>query len=117
MVETRLFSEGLHTLGQPPSPEHMRQYLEAYFGDDMSSEAVDLVSASNGESLDAVKTKLQRIYSQVGHTNPKLQRIYSQICYATTPGWVFHSLTQQTRGECVQGKGEQQRPLKVVSWV
>ena len=65
VVETRLFSEGLHTLGQPPSPEHMRQYLEAYFDNALSTEAVDLVAASDGESLDAVKAKLQRIYSQV----------------------------------------------------
>lgn len=65
VVETRLFSEGLHTLGQPPSPEHMRQYLEAYFDNALSTEAVDLVAESDGETLDAVKAKLQRIYSQV----------------------------------------------------
>ena len=40
VVEGRLFSEGLHVLGQPPSDEHMRQYLEAYFGDDLPEEAV-----------------------------------------------------------------------------
>ena len=68
----------------------MRQYLEAYFGDDVSPEAVDLVSAANGESLDAIKAKLQRIYSQVGHTNPKLQRIYSQVGH-TNPKlqWIY----------------------------
>lgn len=65
VVETRLFSEGLHVLGQPPAPDKLGQYLEAYFGDSLSPEAVDVVSHSNGESLDAMKAKLQRIYSQV----------------------------------------------------
>lgn len=64
VVETRLFSEGLHTLGQPPSPDQLGQYLEAYFGQDLSPEAVDVVCHSNGESLSAIKAKLQRIYSQ-----------------------------------------------------
>lgn len=65
VVETRLFSEGLHVLGQPPAPDKLGQYLEAYFGESLSPEAVDVVSHSNGESLDAIKAKLQRIYSQV----------------------------------------------------
>jgi len=65
VVETRLFSEGLHVLGQAPAPDKLGQYLEAYFGKGLSPEAVDVVSHSNGESLDAIKAKLQRIYSQV----------------------------------------------------
>jgi len=28
----RLFSSGLHTLGEPPEPEQMASYLQAYFG-------------------------------------------------------------------------------------
>ena len=70
VVETRLFSEGLHALGQPPSPDKLEQYLEAYFGDGLSPEAVNVVSHSNGESLDAIKAKLQRIYSQVRCIQP-----------------------------------------------
>ena len=65
VVETRLFSEGLHVLGQPPAPDKLGQYLEAYFGDSLSPQAVHVVSHSNGESLDAIKAKLQHIYSQV----------------------------------------------------
>ncbi|KAL0032609.1 hypothetical protein WJX77_010520 [Trebouxia sp. C0004] len=64
VVETRLFSEGLHVLGQPPSPDKLGQYLEAYFGEGLSPEAVDVIAHSNGDSLDAIKSKLQRIYSQ-----------------------------------------------------
>jgi len=75
VVETRLFSEGLHVLGQPPSPDKLGQYLEAYFGEGLSPEAVDVVSHSNGDSLDAITAKLQRIYSQVSALNQLLNRI------------------------------------------
>ncbi len=33
VVEQRLFSSGLHCLGQPPTPEELDSYLDAYFGD------------------------------------------------------------------------------------
>ncbi|NJR24943.1 MAG: magnesium chelatase subunit H [Richelia sp. CSU_2_1] len=36
IVESRLFSEGLHVLGEPPNSEEMRSYLEAYFGERLS---------------------------------------------------------------------------------
>ncbi|EIE25813.1 hydrogenobyrinic acid a,c-diamide cobaltochelatase, partial [Coccomyxa subellipsoidea C-169] len=39
VVEGRLFSEGLHVLGQPPGPDQMRQYLSAYFGEGLSEAA------------------------------------------------------------------------------
>ncbi|WP_427157768.1 magnesium chelatase subunit H [Aliinostoc sp. HNIBRCY26] len=32
VLETRLFSSGLHTLGEPPKEEELAAYLEAYFG-------------------------------------------------------------------------------------
>ncbi len=32
VLENRIFSEGLHILGQPPAPEQAMQYLSAYFG-------------------------------------------------------------------------------------
>ncbi|MBD2447355.1 magnesium chelatase subunit H [Nostoc sp. FACHB-152] len=32
VLENRLFSSGLHTLGEPPNEEEMAAYLEAYFG-------------------------------------------------------------------------------------
>jgi len=32
ILENRLFSAGLHTLGELPEPEQMASYLQAYFG-------------------------------------------------------------------------------------
>jgi magnesium chelatase subunit H len=40
VVECRLFSSGLHVLGEPPNTEEMTSYLEAYFGDRLSQEQV-----------------------------------------------------------------------------
>jgi magnesium chelatase subunit H len=34
VLENRLFSSGLHTLGEKPSEEELEGYLEAYFGDE-----------------------------------------------------------------------------------
>jgi magnesium chelatase subunit H len=33
VIESRLFSSGLHTLGESPNDEELASYLEAYFGD------------------------------------------------------------------------------------
>lgn len=38
VVESRLFSEGLHVLGAAPSPSQMAQYLSAFFGDELPVE-------------------------------------------------------------------------------
>lgn len=35
IVEQRLFSSGLHTLGQSPTDEQLKSYLEAYFGTEL----------------------------------------------------------------------------------
>ncbi|MBD2009959.1 magnesium chelatase subunit H [Microcoleus vaginatus ZQ-A3] len=40
VVECRLFSSGLHVLGEPPNSEEMTSYLEAYFGEKLSREQV-----------------------------------------------------------------------------
>lgn len=65
VVEGRLFSEGLHVLGQPPSEGHMRQYLEAYFGDSLPEEAVDALATAGDADVDSVRQRLERSYGQV----------------------------------------------------
>ena len=70
VVEGRLFSEGLHVLGQPPNEGHMRQYLEAYFDNSLPGEAVDALVAAGDASVDTVRQRLERSYDQVGHSQP-----------------------------------------------
>jgi len=51
VVECRLFSSGLHVLGESPNSEEMTSYLEAYFGDRLSPEQVKTIvsQASTGK--------------------------------------------------------------------
>ena len=44
VLDTRLFSEGLHVLGGPPSPSKTEQYLEAYYSEDISPEVITAIS-------------------------------------------------------------------------
>ena len=57
-LESRLFSEGLHVLGEAPSSGRMHQFLEAYFDGAMPSEAVEAVSGGS-DDLDAIKQRLE----------------------------------------------------------
>ena len=45
VLETRLFSSGLHVLGQPPTSEQLSSYLQAYFGDALPAGAIAAVAA------------------------------------------------------------------------
>ena len=67
VVEGRLFSEGLHVLGQPPGEAHMRQYLQAYFDGGLPGEAVDALVAAGTASVDTVRQRLERSFEQVRH--------------------------------------------------
>jgi len=46
VVENRLFSSGLHVLGEPPTPEALASYLNAYFGEDLPAEVIHQVAKS-----------------------------------------------------------------------
>ena len=41
VLEQRLFSSGLHVLGEKPSEEGLKSYLEAYFDGELSEDAID----------------------------------------------------------------------------
>eukprot|EP00873_Tetraselmis_striata_P036146 jgi/Tetstr1/456410/TSEL_043144.t1 len=62
-VESRLFSEGLHVLGQPPSEPQMGQYLSAYFDGALPEAAVDAVAQYGAEGLPAVRARLEALFS------------------------------------------------------
>ncbi len=41
VLEQRLFSSGLHILGEAPNKENLKSYLDAYFDDDLSEDLID----------------------------------------------------------------------------
>lgn len=45
IVEQRLFSSGLHTLGESPSDEALKSYLQAYFSENLSEKNIDYIVA------------------------------------------------------------------------
>ncbi len=56
VLETRLFSSGLHTLGQQPNTEELTSYLQAYFGNEfLPQEVIETISAA-GSRTDALMT-------------------------------------------------------------
>ena len=69
VVEGRLFSEGLHTLGQAPDAGQIRSYLAAYFGDRLPEAALDEVASSpcgdDREDIEAMRQRLERSLQQV----------------------------------------------------
>ncbi|MEG4495686.1 cobaltochelatase subunit CobN [Microcoleus sp. F10-C6] len=51
VVESRLFSSGLHVLGEAPNSEEMTSYLEAYFGDRLSEEQVKAIVSQTSTGI------------------------------------------------------------------
>lgn len=49
VVESRLFSTGLHTLGEAPTPAQLEAYLQAFFGEDLPTEVIHRLSQGAGE--------------------------------------------------------------------
>ena len=44
VVEQRLFSSGLHTLGEVPAPAEIQSYLTAYFGDKIPKKVIEKIA-------------------------------------------------------------------------
>ncbi|HBE20026.1 MAG TPA: magnesium chelatase subunit H [Cyanobacteria bacterium UBA11367] len=74
VVETRLFSSGLHTLGEAPNPEELASYLEAYFGKNLPEELVmDVTDLSANKTdvdiTDNPSTAKSTISSQIDNSS------------------------------------------------
>jgi magnesium chelatase subunit H len=54
VLEQRLFSSGLHVLGDAPNEEQLKSYLEAYFDGELSSEAIDLIISGRDKDTQRV---------------------------------------------------------------
>ena len=46
VLENRLFSSGLHIMGEPPSSEQLASYLQAYFGEELPEEVISAIANS-----------------------------------------------------------------------
>ncbi|HHP7232493.1 MAG TPA: magnesium chelatase subunit H, partial [Xenococcaceae cyanobacterium] len=51
VLEQRLFSSGLHVLGEAPNKENLKSYLDAYFDDDLSEDLIEeIISRKDAEA-------------------------------------------------------------------
>ncbi|NER92587.1 MAG: magnesium chelatase subunit H [Symploca sp. SIO1B1] len=66
IVEQRLFSSGLHTLGEAPNAEQLKSYLQAYFGEELPEEVIQAVAVGTD------KAKVTQQFDLNGKT-PKLE--------------------------------------------
>lgn len=51
VVEQRLFSSGLHTLGEVPDAEELASYLQAYFGEELLEDVVSAIASGRESAL------------------------------------------------------------------
>lgn len=66
VLETRLFSSGLHVLGESPDAEKLESYLEAYFGEELPEDAIAAVAT--GEASDQIRQRFE-----LNGSTPKLE--------------------------------------------
>jgi magnesium chelatase subunit H len=59
VLESRLFSSGLHILGEAPTEEEMTAYLEAYFGSESSPEEARQIQALLAQNTDELTNLLR----------------------------------------------------------
>jgi magnesium chelatase subunit H len=58
VLESRLFSSGLHVLGEVPTPEIVESYLKAYFGDGLPEAAIaSIANGANRTEAEAIACK------------------------------------------------------------
>ena len=60
VVEGRLFSEGLHSLGAAPTQEQLFKYLSAYLGEGLPAGAIEAIAAGSPVDADAALLELKR---------------------------------------------------------
>jgi magnesium chelatase subunit H len=66
VLESRLFSSGLHVLGDPPNPDQLESYLTAYFGEELPHSAIAAIVQGRD------RTQLLEQFPLNGHT-PRLE--------------------------------------------
>ena len=83
VLENRLFSSGLHVLGQAPDAEQLHGYLSAYFGEDLKAELIEDISRLQGASVEGTEGTLTATLSSPSQEEmAKIQNPKSKI---TTP--------------------------------
>ena len=63
VLEQRLFSSGLHVLGDAPNKEQLRSYLEAYFDGELSEDDIEEIISRRGAKAQRDNVETQNLVS------------------------------------------------------
>ncbi|MDJ0705044.1 MAG: magnesium chelatase subunit H [Leptolyngbyaceae cyanobacterium MO_188.B28] len=104
VLENRLFSSGLHVLGEAPDAEQLESYLTAYFGEELEAEAIAAISKqetgdrrqetgdkAEHKSPEAIAAELLNRYYRRETDESKIQTLKSKIAEALQ---ICHLLSQ-----------------------
>jgi magnesium chelatase subunit H len=65
VLENRLFSSGLHTLGEAPTTEALVSYLQAYFGEELSEDMIRAIATGeNGYNVPQEALQIRDLLAQ-----------------------------------------------------
>lgn len=93
VLENRLFSSGLHVLGEPPDAESLQRYLQAYFGEELPESVITAII--NGVDQ---PTALAAYHAQFLPTEPS-HRINPELPDKINEAIAIRTLLQQTTDE------------------
>jgi magnesium chelatase subunit H len=84
LLENRLFSSGLHTLGAAPTPAAMHAYLDAYFDGGLPAPALEALAS--GASLEAARAALESAFrvSAAAAASDAVAPLEAQLAEAAT---------------------------------
>jgi magnesium chelatase subunit H len=101
VLEARLFSEGLHVLGEPPAAPQLLQYLDAYFDGQLPSAVLEAVATLDTPADAEPRLLLPRLLKALGAT-PGLAESLGDLSEPTGPGagynW-YESLSSEEKYE------------------
>ncbi|MGF1602206.1 MAG: magnesium chelatase subunit H [Thermosynechococcaceae cyanobacterium] len=93
-LETRLFSSGLHVLGQSPNADQLESYLSAYFGEELPGDAI--ASISQGTPADQLYETFQ-----LNGSTPKLEEAIEIRSLLAQTGDELTNLLRGLNGEYI----------------
>lgn len=94
-LETRLFSSGLHVLGERPDPETVQRYLQAYFGETLPDSIVTEISRG-ADLLNALATYQPQLRQMTSAERDRINAaLPSKISEAITIRTLLHQTTDE----------------------
>lgn len=79
VLEARLFSEGLHVLGEPPTQPTLLQYLDAYFDGQLPRPVLEAVAALDTPDDAEPRVLLSRLLAALRAAAPEVAEAFGDV--------------------------------------